>query len=119
LQWFVKILEDGTVAIQNPADIFPSSSLSYEGEAEEGKKIIPAHIADFPTRQWHVEVAPQRPLPVPYLSACNPDLSLRLLLTFSFMNCSIRVPDKDLIVVSPLDVFPPQACRLSYSVLNA
>ncbi|EDR10175.1 uncharacterized protein LACBIDRAFT_293764 [Laccaria bicolor S238N-H82] len=86
-EWRVEVLEDGKVAIQNPANRFPSSSLSYEGEAERGKRIIPGPVSDFPTRFWRVEPAPQRPLPVPYF---------------------IRALDKDLILaVSPILIFPP------------
>jgi hypothetical protein len=70
-QWRVEVVEDGQVAIQIPANRFPSSSLSYEGEAERGKRIILGPVSDFPTRFWRVEPAPQLPLPVPYLSVCN------------------------------------------------
>ena len=63
LQWGVETLEDGKIAIQIPANIFPSRSLSYEGEAEEGRRIIPGRLSDFPTREWRIERAPQRPLP--------------------------------------------------------
>ena len=65
-------LEDGKVAIQIPANIFPSRSLSYEGEAEEGRRIIPGRLSDFPTREWRIERAPQLPFPVPYLSVRHP-----------------------------------------------
>ncbi|MFD8597266.1 hypothetical protein ACFV1L_19905 [Kitasatospora sp. NPDC059646] len=45
-------------------------------------------LSDFPTREWKIEPAPQRPLPAPYF---------------------IRVPDKDLqLVVSPKAIFPPE-----------
>ncbi|EDR10176.1 uncharacterized protein LACBIDRAFT_293765 [Laccaria bicolor S238N-H82] len=87
-EWRVETVGGGGVAIQIPANIFPSRSLSYEGEAEKGKRIIPGPLNDFPTRKWLIERAPQLPLPVPYF---------------------IRVPDKDLIiVVSPADIFPPE-----------
>ena len=70
-QWRVEVREDGQVAIQNPANRFPSSSLSYEGEAERGKRVIPGPVSDFPTHFWHVEPAPEKPFPVPYLSVCD------------------------------------------------
>ncbi|KIJ96289.1 hypothetical protein K443DRAFT_10736 [Laccaria amethystina LaAM-08-1] len=99
-EWFVKTLEDGAVAIQNPADIFPSNSLSYKGEAEEGKKVIPEHVADFPIRQLRVEIAPwQRPFPVPYF---------------------IRVPDKDLVVIVPPSTFSrPRSVDYPITSINA
>ncbi|KIJ96286.1 hypothetical protein K443DRAFT_107480 [Laccaria amethystina LaAM-08-1] len=94
-EWRVEALEDGNIAIQIPANIFPSRSLSYEGEAEEGKRIVPGRLSDFPTRQWRIQIAPQRPLPVPYF---------------------IRVPDKDLIIVqSPIHIFLPQLALGAYS----
>lgn len=67
LQWRIENLENGIVAIQIPADLFPSRSLSYEGEPREGSRIVPGSLSDFPTREWLVETAPQKPLPVPYL----------------------------------------------------
>ncbi|EDQ99382.1 uncharacterized protein LACBIDRAFT_316607 [Laccaria bicolor S238N-H82] len=87
-EWGVRVREDGLVAtVQNPANLFPSRSLSYEGDAERGKRVIPGPFTDFPTRFWRVEPAPQLPLPVPYF---------------------IRVPDKDLIAaVSDILIFPP------------
>jgi len=86
-EWRLEILENGNVAIQNPANIFPSRSLSYK-EPQEGEKIVLGPPFDFPTREWRVESAPQRPLPVPYF---------------------IRIPDKELIVVvSPIRIHPPQ-----------
>ena len=72
-------LEDGKVAIQIPADIFPSSSLSYEGEPEAGKEIVPGRVSDFPTREWRIERAPQLPFPVPYLLVGHPDVLLHSL----------------------------------------
>ncbi|EDQ99381.1 uncharacterized protein LACBIDRAFT_335063 [Laccaria bicolor S238N-H82] len=87
-EWRLENLPNGKVAIQIPTNIFPSRSLSYEGEAEEGKRIIPGPLTDFPTRESHVEIALQKPLPVPYF---------------------IRVPDKGLLAaVSPILIFPPQ-----------
>ncbi|KIJ96290.1 hypothetical protein K443DRAFT_291473 [Laccaria amethystina LaAM-08-1] len=89
-EWRVEVVEDGQVAIQIPANRFPSSSLSYEGEAERGKRIILGPVSDFPTRFWRVEPAPQLPLPVPYF---------------------IRVLDKDkdlLVAVSDITIYPPQ-----------
>ncbi|WP_251096652.1 hypothetical protein [Streptomyces sp. Caat 7-52] len=78
---------DGTVAIQIPALIFPSRSLSYK-EPEKGERVILGPLSDFPTREWRIEPAPQMPAPTPYF---------------------IRVPDKDLIlVVSPKAAFPPE-----------
>ena len=76
LQWRVETLEDGKAAIQIPANIFPSRSLSYEGEAGEGKTIVPGRLSDFPTREWRIERAPPLPLPVPYLSVRHSDASL-------------------------------------------
>ena len=108
LQWRVEVLEDGKVAIQNPANLFPSRSLSYEGEAERGKRVIPGPVSDFPTHFWRVEPAPQRPLPIPYLSVCNRST---LLIKLTFGTGSIRALDKDLIVVvSGLLIFPPIVC---------
>ncbi|PPQ93350.1 hypothetical protein CVT25_014479 [Psilocybe cyanescens] len=75
-QWSVESLPDGKVAIQIPARLFPSRSLSYEGEPELGKKIILGPVFDFPTREWRVEPAPQLPLPVPYLRVYIFDISL-------------------------------------------
>ncbi|PPQ93348.1 hypothetical protein CVT25_014477 [Psilocybe cyanescens] len=85
-EWSVESLPDGSVAIQIPARLFPSRSLSYEGEPELGKRIILGPVSDFPTRQWRVEPAPQLPLPVP-----------------------IRVPDQELVVgIAPIPIYPPR-----------
>ncbi|MEU6624155.1 hypothetical protein ABZ926_25725 [Streptomyces litmocidini] len=83
----VEVGEDGGYAIQIPARIFPSRSLSYK-EPEKGERVIMGPLSDFPTREWKIEPAPQRPLPIPYF---------------------IRVPDKDLqLAVSPKMIFPPE-----------
>ncbi|KIJ98202.1 hypothetical protein K443DRAFT_680920 [Laccaria amethystina LaAM-08-1] len=86
-EWLVENLPNDKVAIQIPANVFPSRSLSYK-EPEEGERIILGPVSDFPTREWHIEIAPQKPLPVPYF---------------------IRVPDKGLLAaLSPIPIFPPQ-----------
>ena len=78
-QWSVEVLENGNVAIQYPAHLRPSRSLSYEKPAEEGKRIILGPVSDFPSCEWRVEVAPQKPLPIPFLSVWNSDFSFYLL----------------------------------------
>jgi len=46
-------------AFQNPADFnVPSRSLSYEGDAEERKRIILGPLKKDPTREWHIEPGP-------------------------------------------------------------
>ncbi|KIJ92762.1 hypothetical protein K443DRAFT_422477 [Laccaria amethystina LaAM-08-1] len=91
-EWRLENLPGGKVALQFPPQIFPSRSLSYEGTPEEGKRIIPGPVSDFPTREWHIEIALQKPLPVPYF---------------------IRVPDSGLqAAVSPLHIHPPQLALL-------
>ncbi|MFF8717585.1 hypothetical protein ACF07T_40270 [Streptomyces sp. NPDC015184] len=78
---------DGTGAIQIPAFIFPSRSLSYK-ESEKGERVILGPLSDFPTREWRIEPAPQLSDPQPYF---------------------LRVPGKDLMmVVSPKAIFPPE-----------
>ncbi|KJY32414.1 hypothetical protein [Streptomyces sp. NRRL S-495] len=85
-QFSVEVQPDGTCAIQIPARLFPSRSLSYK-EPEAGERVILGPLSDFPTREWRLEPAPQSPLPTPYF---------------------IRVPDKDLlVVVSPKPIYPP------------
>ncbi|PPQ91741.1 hypothetical protein CVT25_013023 [Psilocybe cyanescens] len=87
-EWSVEIQDNSCVAIQIPARLFPSRSLSFEGEPEAGKQVILGPVSDFPTREWRVEPALQKPLPIPYF---------------------IRVRDKDLFVgISPKKIFPPQ-----------
>ena len=78
-QWSVEVLENGNVAIQYPAHLRPSRSLSYEKPAEEGKRIILGPVSDFPSCEWRVDPAPQEPLPVPFLSVWNSDFSFYLL----------------------------------------
>ncbi|MFQ3563066.1 hypothetical protein QZN11_40530 [Streptomyces gramineus] len=86
-EFSVEVKPDGTCAIQIPARVFPSRSLSYK-EPEKGEKVILGPVADFPTREWKIEPAPQLPYPHPYF---------------------IRVPDKDLhMVVSPKAIYPPE-----------
>ncbi|ROQ35492.1 hypothetical protein EDD98_4555 [Streptomyces sp. PanSC19] len=78
----VEVGGDGVYAIQ-----IPSRSLSYK-EPEKGERVIMGPLSDFPAREWKIEPAPQRPLPIPYF---------------------IRVPDKDLqLAVSPKMIFPPE-----------
>ena len=67
-QWRVVVLENGNVAIQYPAHLRPSRSLSYEKPPEEGKRIFLGPPFDFPTCEWRIEPAPQKPLPVPFQS---------------------------------------------------
>ena len=78
-QWRVVVLENGNVAIQYPAHLRPSRSLSYEKPPEEGKRIFLGPPFDFPTCEWRIEPAPQKPLPVPYLSVWNSDFSFYFL----------------------------------------
>ena len=68
--------EEETQALQNPAKFFPSRSLSYEGEAEEFKRIIPGPTSDFPTREWSIEPAH---IPGTLLSVWNSRVSPYLL----------------------------------------
>ncbi|MEW2707798.1 hypothetical protein AB0948_22695 [Streptomyces koyangensis] len=83
----MEVTPDGRCAIQTPARVFPSRSLSYK-EPEKGERVILGPVSDFPTREWTIEPAPQTPMPQPYF---------------------IRVPDKDLmVVVSRQAVFPPE-----------
>jgi hypothetical protein len=78
---------EGGHAIQFPAQIIPSASLSYR-EPESGDRLILGPLSDFPTRVWNIE-----PLPA------GPSLE-------SFV---IRVPDTDLAVaIAPIKIFPPQ-----------
>ena len=81
-QWFVEVLENGNVAIQHPALIWPSRSVSYEKPAEEGRRIVLGPVFDFPSCEWRVEPAPQLPLPVPYLSVWT--LKSRFFLLFAY-----------------------------------
>ncbi|WP_433261556.1 hypothetical protein ACQPZF_27145 [Actinosynnema sp. CS-041913] len=87
-EFSVEVREDGTLcAIQIPARLFPSRSVSYK-EAEMGERVILGPVSDFPTREWKIEPAPQNPLPIPYF---------------------LRVPDRDLqLVISPKAIFPPE-----------
>ncbi|GGZ42662.1 hypothetical protein [Streptomyces poonensis] len=87
-EFSVEVREDGTLAaIQIPARLFPSRSLSYK-EPEAGERVILGPLSDFPTREWTIEPAPQSPFPPPYF---------------------IRVLDKELqVVVSPKKIFPPE-----------
>ena len=80
-QWFVEVSEDGVV-IQHPPLIWPSRSLSYK-EPEEGNRIILGPVADFPTRKWRVQLAPQRPFPIPFLSVWP--LKSRFFLLFAYL----------------------------------
>jgi len=76
-------------AIQFPTKIWPSSSLSYEGEAEEFKRIILGPPRDFPSREWWLEPAAHFPGPRQ--------------LYF------IRTLDKKFgINISPIEIYPPQ-----------
>ena len=120
LQWRVKVAEGGRVAIQIPTNIFPSHSLSYEGEAEKGKRIILGPPADFLTCEWLIECAPQLPLPVPYLSVRHPNVSLHSSLTFSFMNWQYLSPWQrpHHCCVSPSNIFLPEVCY-SHSTLTS
>ncbi|MFJ2171399.1 hypothetical protein ACIOHE_00595 [Streptomyces sp. NPDC087851] len=86
-EFSVEVREDGRAAIQIPARLFPSRSLSYK-EPEKGERVILGPVSDFPTREWTIELAPQMPLPPPFF---------------------IRVPDKDLMMaISPKPTFPPE-----------
>ena len=75
-QWRVEGNGEKPQALQNPTQIWPSRSLSYEGEAEEHKRIIPGPVSDFPTREWFIEPAPFMPgAPQVYLSVWNSRVS--------------------------------------------
>ena len=58
-QWRLEVIEQKKFAIQHPVNIFPSRSVSYKGEAEEGKRVELGPVSDFPTREWYLEPAPQ------------------------------------------------------------
>ena len=67
-------------------------------------------VSDFPTRKWLVEPALHIPLPVPILSSLDSEIpNFFLLFAYLFTRVgSIRVPDKDLVVVlSPILIEPP------------
>ncbi|MFF8771140.1 hypothetical protein [Kitasatospora sp. NPDC015120] len=86
-EFSVEVKPDGLCAIQIPARLFPSRSLSYR-EAESGARVILGPVSDFPTREWRITPAPQRPLPAPF---------------------RIDVPDHDLMMtISPKKIFPPE-----------
>ncbi|MEU6954393.1 hypothetical protein [Streptomyces sp. NPDC045714] len=85
-EWRVERAEGGS-AIQFPAQIIPSASLSYK-EPEKGERGILGPLSDFPTRVWNIEPLPIGVIPEPFV---------------------IRVPDTDLAVgISPIKIFPPQ-----------
>ncbi|MFJ4902576.1 hypothetical protein [Streptomyces sp. NPDC088727] len=86
-EFSVEVREGGLAAIQIPARLFPSRSLSYR-EPEKGERVILGPVSDFPTREWKIEPAPQKPFPAPFF---------------------IRVPDQDLMmVISSKPIFPPE-----------
>ncbi|MEU7322728.1 hypothetical protein ABZ682_19555 [Streptomyces griseoviridis] len=86
-EFSVEVQPDGTCAIQIPARIFPSRSLSYK-EPEKGERVILGPVSDFPTREWKIDPAPQMPTPPPFF---------------------IRVPDKDLmLVIAQKAIYPPE-----------
>ncbi|MEW1721465.1 hypothetical protein [Streptomyces sp. NPDC093109] len=85
-EWRVERAEGGT-AIQFPAQIIPSASLSYK-EPQSGERLILGPLSDFPTRIWNVEPLPIGIIPEPFV---------------------IRVPDSDLAaIILPIKIFPPQ-----------
>ncbi|MFK0044718.1 hypothetical protein ACIQU4_11510 [Streptomyces sp. NPDC090741] len=78
---------EGGYAIQFPAQIIPSASLSHK-EPQSGDRLILGPLSDFPTRVWNIEPLPLGLLPEPFV---------------------IRVPDADLAVgIAPIKIFPPQ-----------
>ena len=96
----VEVRGDGLAAIQIPARLFPSRSLSCR-EPEAGERVILGPVSDFPTREWRIELPPQKPIPAPFF---------------------IRVPDKDLMmVISPKPIFPPvlELAPVNFDLRNA
>ncbi|MFJ4669618.1 hypothetical protein [Kitasatospora purpeofusca] len=49
----MELRPDGTCAIQSPARIFPSHSLSYK-EPEKGQRVVLGPPSDFPTCEWKI-----------------------------------------------------------------
>ncbi|WP_405388130.1 hypothetical protein OG596_09270 [Streptomyces sp. NBC_01102] len=88
-EWSVEVREDGLAAIQIPARLFPSRSLSYK-EVEKGERLILGPVSDFPTREWKITLAPQKVSPPAF---------------------SIGVADDEeslVAVISPKLIFPPE-----------
>lgn len=86
-EFSVEVREDGICAIQIPARLFPSRSVSYK-EAEKGERVILGPVSDFPTREWKITPAPQAPSPVPF---------------------RIEVAERELMMtISPKTIFPPE-----------
>ncbi|MFF9477181.1 hypothetical protein ACF1E9_31795 [Streptomyces roseolus] len=52
-EFSVEVREDGLAAIQSPARLFPSRSLSYR-EPEKGERVVLGRLSDFPTREWKI-----------------------------------------------------------------
>ncbi|MFH9429261.1 hypothetical protein ACH4JZ_13370 [Streptomyces sp. NPDC017615] len=52
-QFRVEVIKDGVAAIQSPANLFPSRSLSYK-EPEKGERVILGPMSDYPTREWKI-----------------------------------------------------------------
>lgn len=52
-EFSVECRSDGVCAIQSPARLFPSRSLSYK-EPEKGERVILGPVSDFPTREWKI-----------------------------------------------------------------
>ncbi|MEV7753754.1 hypothetical protein [Streptomyces griseofuscus] len=52
-EFSVEVREDGRAAVQIPARLFPSRSLSYK-EPEKGQRVILGPMSDFPTREWKI-----------------------------------------------------------------
>ncbi|MEE1789280.1 hypothetical protein PUR28_00495 [Streptomyces sp. BE308] len=49
----VEVIKDGVAAIQSPANLFPSRSVSYK-EPEKGERVVLGPMSDFPTREWKI-----------------------------------------------------------------
>ncbi|MEV7373325.1 hypothetical protein AB0O51_20940 [Streptomyces sp. NPDC090301] len=78
---------EGGHAIQFPARIFPSASLSYK-EPQSGERLILGSLSDFPTRTWNIEALLVETTPEAF---------------------AIRVPDADLALgILPIKKFPQE-----------
>ncbi|MFJ4961263.1 hypothetical protein EES43_09220 [Streptomyces sp. ADI96-02] len=88
-EFSVEVREDGLAAIQIPARLFPSRSLSFK-EAEKGERVILGPVSDFPTREWKITPAPQKPHPAPFrIGVADDEESLMM-------------------AISPKLIFPPE-----------
>lgn len=95
-EFSVEVGENGLCAIQIPALLFPSRSLTYK-KGEKGERVILGPVSDFPTRQWRITPVPNSSFPPPFhVKVANDEESLAMIISPNSPEIELAPSSQDL-----------------------